>query len=253
MEKKNRKNRKPLIVVAMLLMVALVVGMGAMTYSRYVSSFNSGDQTATAAKWGYVVSANTTNLFGDQYKKDGANATAKVDGSGAVVVDAVGTAKVVAPGTKGSMTISVNGVAEVLARLTFSATVSSAISFDTYMPIQWTVSDGTTTKTGTDLKTTLESFTPAEALTPGTEISTDYTISWEWLLDNGANADEIATNNKKDTIIGFKAAEKDWDDIDDARLADNSLVSSFTDSTKYGEIETTLTFSIIVTVQQVQA
>ena len=53
MEKKNRKNRKPLIVVAMLLMVALVVGLGAMTYSRYVSSFNSGTQQATAAKWGF--------------------------------------------------------------------------------------------------------------------------------------------------------------------------------------------------------
>ena len=56
--------KKHLTIVAVVLMVALVVGMGAMTYARYISSYDSGEQIATAAKWGFVVNADTTNLFG---------------------------------------------------------------------------------------------------------------------------------------------------------------------------------------------
>ena len=50
---KSRKNKKMLVAVAMILMIALVAGMGAMTYSKYITSGTTGEQTATAAKWGF--------------------------------------------------------------------------------------------------------------------------------------------------------------------------------------------------------
>ena len=64
MKNKTRNNkRKPLLVVALVLMVALVLGMGAMTYSRYISTaeMDDGKTTATVAKWGYVVTINADN------------------------------------------------------------------------------------------------------------------------------------------------------------------------------------------------
>lgn len=253
MEKKKRKNRKPLIVVAMLLMVALVVGMGAMTYSRYVSSFNSGEQTATAAKWGYVITANTDNLFGDQYKKDGANATAKVDGSGAVVVDAVGTAKVVAPGTKGSMSIVINGVAEVLAKFTIKATVNDnkQIKLGTYMPVKWTLKeDGAVLITGTDLATVLNGTNGAKNLAPGTTLNNKtFTLEWEWVF-----GEDDTTVNNQDTVIGMKSAGVTWANAQNAILSGGKKVTDIvTDEAGYNAIVTELDFSLTVTLEQVQA
>ena len=68
--KMNETKKKSLVIIAMVLMVALVVGMGAMTYSRYVSTTDVPAQNATAAKWGFVVTANTSGLFGDAYSFD---------------------------------------------------------------------------------------------------------------------------------------------------------------------------------------
>ena len=63
------RNKKFLTVMAMVLMVAMVVGMGTMTYARYVTSASmTNPESATAAKWGYVLSINSENLFGKQYE-----------------------------------------------------------------------------------------------------------------------------------------------------------------------------------------
>ena len=58
------KNKKLFMVVAIVLMLGLVAGMGAMTYSRYATKYDAPPQSATAAKWGFVVTANAENLFG---------------------------------------------------------------------------------------------------------------------------------------------------------------------------------------------
>ena len=62
------KNKKFLVIIATVLMACLVVGMGAMTYSRYISTTELPAQSATAAKWGYVITADASNLFGSDYK-----------------------------------------------------------------------------------------------------------------------------------------------------------------------------------------
>lgn len=246
MEKKNRKNRKPLIVVAMLLMVALVVGMGAMTYSRYVSSFNLPAQQATAAKWGFVVTATSDDLFGSSYVKGTGNTAIVGDG---VVIK--GSTDTVAPGATGSMTIKISGTSEVLARLKFEADTTSTIAFDTYKPIKWTVNDGSTSKSDTDFDALMNGFTPADAIEPGASINKTYTISWEW-----AWSTEEATSIK-DTIIGIKAADPNYANVKNILLADgNALSTQFTESTAaedYEKITTQLAFTLKVTLEQVQA
>ena len=259
MEKKKRKNRQPIIVVAMLLMVALVVGMGAMTYSRYVSSFNSVQQ-ATAAKWGYVITANADSLFGTQYGEDNADKQATIDETGKIVVKASADGKVVAPGTTGSMTITVSGQAEVRAKLTIEvATGATTIMADgilignsTYTPVEWTVTKNSsgveTTETGADLSACLNTLVADATYAPNsTELDDTYTIEWAWAL-NDDNDDASA----KDTIIGYAAAEKSWNDVKDALLPGNKKVSDYIGETDYGEIVTQLSFSLSVTIEQIQ-
>ena len=61
------KKKRLSVVVATALMASLVVGMGAMTYSKYITSTSIPTQQATAANWGFVITADATNLFGRNY------------------------------------------------------------------------------------------------------------------------------------------------------------------------------------------
>ena len=253
MEKKNRKNRKPLIVVAMLLMVALVVGMGAMTYSRYVSSFTTGTQQATAAQWGYVVTANVDDFMGKKYAMDGGAATVTTADTGLVVNAKTGASKnVVAPGTKGSMSIVINGVAEVLAKFTIKATVNDnkQIKLGTYMPVKWTLKeDSTVLAEGTDLATVLNGTNGAKTLAPGTALTDKtFTLEWEWVL---GSTDEV---NNQDTVIGMKSAGVAWATAQTAILSGGKTVTDIvTNEAGYNAIVTELDFSLTVTLEQVQA
>ena len=75
MEKRKQNAKKVTVIAAVILMFSLVIGMGAFTYAKYVSTQETGNQNATAAKWGIVISANAS-MFGTDYTKgDGANAT----------------------------------------------------------------------------------------------------------------------------------------------------------------------------------
>lgn len=250
MEKKNRKNRKPLIVVAMLLMVALVVGMGAMTYSRYVSSFNSGVQQATAAKWGFVVTANTENLFGKNYKVTGTNVATPTATADGVVVKATSDANVVAPGTSGSMTFSISGQAEVKANFKIAISGIQEIVYNGYKPIKWTLKkDGNPVVTNNDsLATTLASLTTATTINPGVPVEGgSYELSWSWAWSE----DETISIN--DTIIGIASAGT-YDDATKAiRLADGSTFGEKIDSQgAFDAILTKLSFQIAITIEQVQ-
>ncbi|MBQ7224860.1 MAG: hypothetical protein IJX06_04855 [Clostridia bacterium] len=253
MEKKKRKNRKPLIVVAMLLMVALVVGMGAMTYSRYVSSFNLPSQQATAAQWGYVVTANVDDFMGKKYAMDGGAATVTTADTGLVVNAKTGATKnIVAPGTKGSMSIVINGVAEVLAKFTIKATVNGnkQIKLGTYMPVKWTLKeDGAVLSTDYDLATVLNGTNGAKNLAPGTTLTDKtFTLEWEWVLGDND------TVNNQDTVIGMKSAGVTWANAQNAILSGGKKVTDVVaDSDAYDAIVTELDFSLTVTLEQVQA
>lgn len=258
-ERKNNRSKAVIIIVAMLLMVALVVGMGAMTYSRYITSESTGSQTATVAKWGFVVTVDANNLLGKNYDK-GSGDLATIVTSDGVAVSA--SSSVVAPGTTGSMTITVSGRAEVLAQLKISSS-GDEIRLGDYRPIKWTLKKGDAV-VGTDgnklenltlaqlndkISQTNEKFTP----NPSTDYSVTYTLSWKW--DFGSD-DET---NAKDTIIGYKQAGKAYNDIKDLKVGVKvlgELVSAdnynkiATDNS--GHVVTEMSFDLTVSVEQIQ-
>ncbi len=193
--KNNKKTKKVILGVCMVLMIALVCGMGAMTYSKYITTADKGTQQATAAKWGFVITANTDNLFGKNYTMAEGASSATVVTENGVAVKASSDGNVVAPGTSGSMTITVNGSAEVRAQLTISMTNMSDIFYDTYYPIQWTLKKGATTTTYTkleDLSTALNETLTIEA---GSSGERNIEISWAWAFDG--------QNDENDTTIGL--------------------------------------------------
>lgn len=190
MKMNNKKMKKGILGICIGLMVALVCGMGAMTYSKYISTTDAGTQQATAAKWGFVITANTDKLFGTDYTKaTGEYATVVSTGSG-VAVKASSDANVVAPGTSGSMTITVNGSAEVRAKLTISMTNTSDIYYDAYYPIVWTMGDDTYT----NLAALTAALNEETEIAAGTSVTKDITISWAWAFEN---------DNESDTMIGL--------------------------------------------------
>lgn len=263
MEKsRNNNSRRLMAIIAVVLMVCLILAMGAVTFAKYITSGTTGDQTATAAKWGFVVSVDANNLFGKNYSVSDGSALATVTTDG-VAVKATGDANVVAPGTKGSMTFSIKGSAETLAKLTINVGAVSGDSVqeihigDEYYPVKWTLTK--TTKT-TDLRNeTAETLVTAgklsdvvKALNKSSEINLgdtvddSYTLSWEWALEQGED-DAKATNNVKDTAIGWKADGKTDDDI--KAYLDTSVI---TEDVYNNNIETTMSFNLTISVEQIQ-
>ena len=94
-----KKNKKLLAIIAVVLMIGLVAGMGAMTYARYISTVTTAPNQATAAKWGFVVNVDASNLFSTDYVKDGNYSKPTTTGHG-VAIKAANQS--LAPGSTGS-------------------------------------------------------------------------------------------------------------------------------------------------------
>lgn len=259
---KSRKNKKILVAVAMVLMIALVAGMGAMTYSKYITTSSAPSQTATAAKWNYVVSADATNLFGAAYKEGNADTVATTNEEGIVVVQASSTANVVAPGTSGSMAITVNGESQVLAQFKMTMTCTEIECAD-YAPIKWTLKKGDGTLVADDV--TLTEFLTAlnaqtvkatwDATAEAYKFATAYTISWEWALTDPIDA-ATQTTCMYDTLIGYKAADAEWASVQHVIGATGETFAAFAtaEGVNYEEdIVTTMTIEFSATIEQVQA
>lgn len=220
-EKKD--NRQSVLLIALLLLLVAIIGFGGYTLSKYITS-KSVDSTAQVAKWGFTVDADSSKLFGDQYKwKDNTNGST-TDGTGTLTVkaDTAGT-NLVAPGTSGSMTFSVKGKAEVLAKVEMKVAagysdVALTLTKDTkeyiYNPVKWTL-----IKNNADVVTngTLEAVVAAlngqykveenkdtATIAIGTEINDEYTLSWAWAFEGTAvpTGVEGLTSDALDTLLG---------------------------------------------------
>ena len=220
-EKKD--NRQSVLLIALLLLLVAIIGFGGYTLSKYITS-KSTDSTAQVAKWGFTVDADSSKLFGDQYKwKDNTNGST-TDGTGTLTVkaDTAGT-NLVAPGTSGSMTFSVKGKAEVLAKVEMKVAagysdVALTLTKDgknyIYNPVKWTLK-----KNNADVVTngTLEAVVAAlngqykveenkdtATIAIGTEINDEYTLSWAWAFEGTAvpTGVEGLTSDALDTLLG---------------------------------------------------
>lgn len=255
MKNKTLKSRKLLVMVALIVMVALVLGMGAMTYSKYVTKSSTEAQTATAAKWGYVINLDASKLFGKNYTNTNTESSklATVVTENGVAVKANSTTNVVAPGTTGSVTVGISGGADVKAQILFGFEIvaNKNISLGTYEPIKWTLKKGETViitpcKTS-ELKTKLEGLDDAnKVIDAGNQADINYTLSWEWDFEET----EGSENNIKDTIIGYKAANKQYSDLQ--TIYGGDLSGYVADEIAYNAISTELSFNLSVSVEQIQ-
>lgn len=268
------KKKKFLTLVATGLMACLVAAMGGMTYSKYITTTKTETQQATAAKWGFVMTANTENLFGKMYNNanketgkpatDGKPATIITTTTDGVSVKASSDKFIVAPGTKGSMTIAIDGTAEVRAELKLTAGTGlkeiylknygtgDAVNVN-YYPIVWTLKGGDLDKSGTLNEVLTELAKTSQIIEANTTYSKNYTLSWEWPLETSD------TNNTYDTIIGFKSYGRSWGDV----VADDGTVTDYGISKYVGNltqaqyestdnINTTIVFDISVKIEQIQ-
>lgn len=244
--KKSQKRQKRLVLVAMVLMIGLVAGMGAMTYSKYITTATAPAQNATAAKWGFVVGINADDLFSADYSDgDHDELATKVDPNG-VAVHAANV--VVAPGTTGSMTCSIKGSAEVRAQITVTFNATSEIHYKTYYPIKWKIGDGAW-MTLTELQAALNALTTVYE--PGASaINIDYIISWKWDLVTAETGLNGSNRNVEDTIIGLKA----HDSLVTAETITKAVGYTITaDDISAANLSATMSFTFSINAEQIQA
>lgn len=222
-ERKN--NKKTAVIVALLLALIALMCFGGYTFSKYVTS-GTGNGTASVAKWGYTASVDTTKLFGKEYKLAAAKVST-VDGAGKITVQAntANERNLVAPGTKGSMSFTVGGQAEVKARLHMSLTPVNDVvlkikktddaAYTEYNPVKWTLKKNGAVVTGAENVTFA---VIADKVTHDTDVSvsgdyeandvladTTYEISWAWAFESTGNVADL-TIDQVDTILGLMAA-----------------------------------------------
>ena len=211
MQKKNenKKNKKVVVVAAMALLLALVGISGGETYAKYASE-KTNSSSATVAKWGYVLSMNSTNLFGEKY----AETTGKVDPAGEAVVSNTASTNVLAPGTNGELTFGFYGQSEVLAEAVLDLNVTDIFcntdqaSVKNYYPIVWQLEvsqrnnpsdayDKSYLNTVTDINNYESTFNSAfKNIAANTYVDYQFKLTWSWAFEVNAET------NLKDTVFG---------------------------------------------------
>lgn len=247
---RNNNTKKTVVIVALLLALIALLCFGGYTFSKYVTSGN-GTGTANVAKWGYSVNVDSSNLFGKNYKYDtGATTSTVTEDTASLTVSASGDYKLVAPGTTGSMTIKLNGTAEVASKLVFKvgddcADVSLGVKkgeadMAYYNPIKWTLKKGDTVVTvdNVELKDmkwedmAAKIVSVSENYTVNANVSDTYTLSWAWAFEDTATTVADLSVDELDTILG--------------QAANNTTVTKtgYTFDTTKTTVKVTLTVSI---------
>ena len=215
--------KNAMLKIAAILMVAVLLTTCAIssTFAKYTTNGSYADN-ARVAKFGVTVTAGLEDLFAAEYKDGQQN---DVDGAYDITVDGSTTSindKLVAPGTKKSITsaITVSGTPEVAVSVSTTAVLTlenwKDANGDDYCPLVFTVGDKTF-KIGTDgisdvagLKAAVEGAIAEykNEYAPNTDLSKEATstivIGWEWAYENVVDGvDKNATN---DTFLGDEAA-----------------------------------------------
>lgn len=206
MEKKQENNKKrSIIVVAMILLLLLLIAFCGFTFAKYITSTTVDSQSATAAKWGFIVTADGTNLFKKEYTKAAAT-------EGGTAIKLVGSSgNVVAPGTSGYVVFSVKGSAEVRAQINIALTNDKNISLkqgesEIYAPIVWNLyekkaadADYPSSAKETGTLEDIQNALTASAIEIGTTVDSVYKLEWSWAFENPANDN----SDRYDSLIGW--------------------------------------------------
>lgn len=236
--KKNVIMRAACVVLVLTLLSTCMISG---TFAKYVTTGPAATDSARVAEWGVTIEA-TGVMFGDSYqdKASGNAATAYVvdEAVDTITVQAkADNTNIVAPGTKGSLAaLNVQGTPEVDTQVTYVADlalekwtvdvtndgVDNAVY---YCPLVITIDDGedatpaevfngATYASATEFEEAVEAAIVAKAARYHTNqdlsaVNNDVQVSWEWPFEVGANEDEIAANDAKDTALGNAAATPD--------------------------------------------
>ena len=224
-QKSERKNnRKTTVIIALLLALIAILSFGGYTLSKFVTSGGSTGK-AQVAKWGYKMGVDGSKLFGKNYKFD--HVASKEDADG-LTVKASGDYNVIAPGTTGSMTFTIEGKAEVKALIAMGIEPIKDVTLKlqkadggeiVYNPVKWTLKKNTKELPGM-IKTTLHGVAGAfhdmiynsasSVKNPGDVLEkTTYELVWEWAFE-GSGTFEGVTADELDTILGRRAKDKSY-------------------------------------------
>ena len=143
-----KKNRMMRSASALLVMVLLTTSVISGTFAKYVTKATSED-TARVAHWGVQFTTTSDDLFKTQYEQETTNHTG--------TYSVKSTTALVAPGTEGdAYTFTTKGTPEVSYQVTFNADettmktvfltkdLAGATLSDTYYPVEFKVTIGTT-------------------------------------------------------------------------------------------------------------
>lgn len=215
------KNKKTILIVAIALLLVFALTLGGFTFAKYISQ-GSGSDSATVAKWGFVVKADATDFFSSDYTKGAGDFAEAAEAGTGVAVKA--SAAAVAPGTTGSFTFEIKGSAEVKANVTVALTGADIVlkaaaggETYTYNPIKFSFQK--------DSEAADENLTFDQLEDKLTALSEDiaaggtyskagkYTVAWEWAFDNNAVSVQpddtegtALSGDACDTLLGMYAA-----------------------------------------------
>jgi len=148
------------------------------TYAKYTSS-KEGTDSARVAKWG-INMENTVNLFKSDY------------------TDVKSDDKVVAPGTEGSYTFTIDGAPETNYTLDVVVTGTDNIGQIVYT-LDKDTQNAKEFNTIEDLADAIEAiYVPGKVYAANTTSESEHTIGWYWTFE------EDEANNTTDTNLGNK-------------------------------------------------
>ncbi len=197
---KNQNEKKSLnrftILIILLTIVALILVSG--TYARYTSTA-TGEDTAIVASWDIELNDEKLTVV-DPDRSFGLFTTindTKLDAGGDIVDETDVTDNMIAPGTQGAFTFTIENLSDVTAEYTLSAVVTGQP-----VPIVYSLDNTAAIGDWTSDLSTLEFFDAADATANDIAIGGNevITVYWQWPFADDGSADTT------DTAIGVAAA-----------------------------------------------
>lgn len=178
--KNNSKVFVRVAVICCAILMLSVVGLG-FTLARYVKESNRAAENASVAKFGIEMKW-SGDAVATSYDKADATATVRSSTEG----------KVIAPGTSGSITLTISGSSEVAFDLVINLTESYSNDWKTsatgteYHPITLSAESSTS---GFSTTITQDGKINVKSFAVGDSISGAVTITWSWAFEGNDAAD----------------------------------------------------------------
>ena len=209
---KSRKITGILLACCALLMVA-IAGLG-VTLAKYTKSAEPRNDSAHVAKFGITLAWSSNDaIFKNTYTTTDSEKSATITNSVVSATDANSDStmdNVIAPGTSGSVNLTISGTSEVAFTLAIQineeyigAWQKSATDATAYHPIEYSA-----TSTDTIGSTNVELDAQGKFtidIAAGTAVNATITISWEWPFESGSSDEEKAANDAADTYMSSVA------------------------------------------------